>query len=422
MIEYKSTRDKKLSIYKNIFINNDSIIAYYVLYPFNYSTMDSSSAENHVNKLYNVISNLHSALGNIKISIFKLKNIISKEESIRSIVKTVQMYSKDYNDMPEEHKKYIKNITRDFSILAVSIDVKNNFDIENQNLKEIIKTTIDNFVRENFSAKIANVDEEALSRQNVRIKNILIRYAVPANPKLVMNIYINSLFPSYNLIYNDYFVRNSDAILAGVKQDVTPYLGWFEMSNSGISEFGGTARTTYGSVLTILEFPEAINSQNFNISNPGLCVNMNLLSKENAILKFKRMRADVKQEDEEASDAENDDSDINENLTLVQRAIKQILKGRIVAEVDANILVIADTKEELDKKKKYIISLLSDVNIVCSIASNQAKSFVDSFVKHKPKQYFHIMDLQYALSFQLDSGVLVGDQDSKFASPVIGVS
>lgn len=240
------------------------------------------------------------------------------------------MYKKDYNDMPEEHKKYIKNISRDFSILAVTIDIKNNFDIENQNLKSIIKNSIDNFVRENFSSKIVNVDEKTLDHQNIRIKNILMRYAVPANSKLVMNIYINSLFPSYNLIYNDYFIINSEAILAGVRQDIVPYLGWFEMSNSGIAEFGGTPRVTYGSILTILEFPEAIMSSNFNISNPGLCINMNLLSKEDALLKFKRMRADVSQEVDEAYDAENNDSDINENLSLVQKAIKEILKGRIV--------------------------------------------------------------------------------------------
>ena len=30
------------------------------------------------------------------------------------------------------------------------------------------------------------------------------------------------------------------------------------------------------------------------------------------------------------------------------------------------------------------------------------------------------MDLQYALSFQIDKGTMVGDYDSKFGAPTIG--
>lgn len=422
MIGYKSIKENKISIFKNMLINNDTVTAYYVLYPYNYNVMDLNSAERHVDRLYNVLANLHSSLGEVKLSMFKLKNIISREETIASIVKTVKMYKKDYQDFPEEYKKYIKNISRDFSILAINIDVKNTFDIENQDLKSIIKNSLDNFVKENFSMNVVNIDEEAIASQNLRIRNILQRYAVPANEKLVMNIYVNSVFPSYNLVYNDYLVNNSNPILCGIKQEIIPHLGWFEMSNSGIVGFGGTPRTTYGSILTILEFPEAIKSENFNINMPGLHVNMYLLPKDKALLKFKRMRADVQQESEEADYAMTSDSDVDEDLSLVQRAIKNIRKGRVAAEVDANILVTADSKEELDKKKKHIISVLSDINVVCSIADNQAKNFVNSFIKHKPTTYYHVMDLQYALSFQLDDGVLIGDQDSKYAAPVIGIS
>ena len=205
-IKYKSINDNKISIFKNMLINNGSITAYYVLYPFNYKVMDATSSEGHITRLYNVLGNLHQSLGEVKLSMFKLKNIISREETIASIIKTVQMYKKDYKDMPPEYKKYIKNITQDFSILAVQIDVKNTFDIENQSLISIIKSTFDNFFKENFSMNNVNIDEHAVATQNIRIANILNRYAIPANEKLVMNIYVNSLFPSYNLIYNDYLV------------------------------------------------------------------------------------------------------------------------------------------------------------------------------------------------------------------------
>lgn len=419
MINFKN-KDKNIAIFKNILINHDVINAYYVLYPFNYNIMDLNSTEKHVKKLYSAISNLYNSIGEIKISMFQLKNIISKEEVIQSIVKTVKLYKKDYNEFP--YKKYIKNITRDFSILSIQINAKNAIDVENQNLKNIIKQLIDSFIKENFTMEVLNIDGKHISMQNTRIKNILARYAVPANEKLVMNIYINSLFPSYNLIYNDYIMNNKNSILAGVKQEIIPHLGWFEMSNSGIVAFGATPRVTYGSILTILEFPESIHSENFNINIPGLHVNMHLLSKDKAILKFKRMRASIDEELKEVEITGNRDSNVYEYSNMVQQAIDDIRNGRIISEVDANILIIADSKEELEKKKKNIISSLSDINVVCSIAPNQARTFINSFVKNNPINYYHIMDLEYALSFQLDNGVMVGDGDSKFASPVIGIS
>lgn len=151
---------------------------------------------------------------------------------------------------------------------------------------------------------------------------------------------------------------------------------------------------------------------------------MNLLPKEKATLRFKRMRADINQEMEEAEVANTSDSDIDEVHDLVQYALASIRKGRIVTEVDANILIIADSKEELDRKKKYVMSIMSDAGIVCSIAENQGKTFVNSMIKNKPymNNYYHIMDMQYALSFQIDRGTYVGDQDSKFSAPVIGIS
>lgn len=421
MIGYKNVLDNKLSILNNMFINNGVVTAYYVLFPYNYGVMDNSSISRHIDKLYTTINNLYSAVGEIKMGMFKLRSIISKEETIAQIVKTVKMYNKDYTDLPPEYKKYIKNISKDFTILAIDIDTKDTVDIETQSALNILKGILDNFVKQNFSLTNSVIDEKALDIQNTRIKNSLQRYAVPASSKLVMNIYINSLFPAYNLVYNDYLTNHSAPILSGVKQEIIPHLGWFEMSNSGIVVFGAKPKITYGSVLTILEMPDSIYSQNFNIAVPGLNVNMHLLPKDKALLKFKRMRADAKQELEEADIAQTSDSDVDEDVSMLERALYSIRQGRIVTELDANILVYADSKEELDAKKKHVISVLSDINVVCTIAGDQARTYVDSFVKRRPKQYYHIMDLQYALSFQLDDGLNVGDGDSKYGSMVIGI-
>ena len=422
MIGYRNQLDNKLAILNNMFINNGVVTAYYILYPYNYGVMDLASSERHINRLYTTMNTLYSAMGEIHMSMFRLRSIVSKEETIQQIIQTVRMYKHDYTTLPEQYRQYIKNIARDFTILAINIDTKDTVDIENESALKIIKRTFDNFVQQNFSTTIVSVDEEALEIQNTRIKNSLQRYVIPASPKLVMNIYINSLYPSYNLVFNDWMVEHSNAILSGIQQEIVPHLGWFEMSNSGIVIFGAKPRQTFGCVLTILEFPEAIYSENFNIAVPGLHVNMHLIPKDKAILKFKRMRADAKQEEEEAAVAQTDDSDVDEHVDLVQKALYSIRQGRIATEVDANLLVIADTKEDLDVKKKHVISILSDMNIVCTIAGNQAKTYVNSFVKNKPLNgYYHVMDLQYALSFQLDAGLSCGEADSKFAAPVIGV-
>lgn len=421
MINYSNTQENNITLFNNILINNGIITAYYVLFPYNYDIMDHKSIEKHVDRLYNVISNLYSLNGELKFSLFKLRNIISKEETINSIVNTIRQYKPEYNDLPDNYKKFINNMSKDFVILAINIDAKNNIDVEKQSILQIIKNAFDSSVKTVFSTNNNNIDENAIAQQNIRIKHTLQRYAVPANSKLVMNIYINSVFPSYNLIYNDYLLEHKAPILGNIKQEIIPHLGWFEMSNSGIEAFGANPRITYGSILTILEFPDAINSQNFNIALPGLHVNINALEKNKALLKFKRMRADIDEELNEVDQTGDIDSDIDKHSQMAQYAINNIKQGRIAADIDANFLVLADSEEELSKKKKHIISVLADVGMVVSIASNQASTFINSIVKHHPKEYYHTMDLQYALSFQIDNGIDIGDGNSKFAAPVIGI-
>jgi len=422
LVPYTKEHNGKVAIMDNILINNGYVTAYYLMYPYNYGVMDLKSAERHVDRIYAAMNTMYGTFGEMHMSMFNLHAIVSKEDTIKKIVETVGIYRKDYTSMPEGYQKYIRNISRDFTILAVRIDPKSAVDIENQSALNILKGMLENVIRDNLSTTVVSVDEAAMRKQSVRIRDSLQRYAVPASTRLVMNIYVNSIFPSYNLVYNDWMVEHSASILAGIRQEVIPHLGWFEMSNSGIVAFGGEPRVTYGSVLTITEFPESIYSENFNIAIPGMHVNMHLLPKTKAELKFKRIRADAKQEAEDATFAQTDDSDVDESVDLVQRALYSIRQGRIATEVDANILIVADTREDLESKKKHAISVLSDVNVVCTIAGNQARTWLQSFVRNRPLNgYYHTMDLQYALSFQMDAGLSCGDADSKYASPVIGI-
>lgn len=103
-------------------------------------------------------------------------------------------------------------------------------------------------------------------------------------------------------------------------------------------------------------------------------------------------------------------------------ALKAIKNGRILTDFDLNILIVADSKEELDKKKKNIIASLGQIKITARIAHNQAKTFIRSFIDGNPLEYYNTADLLYPLSFQIDNGTYVGDFDSNYASPVIGIS
>ena len=422
MIKYQNQLDHKIAILDNMLIQGNSINAYYVLYPYNYSMMDRQSVERHIEKLHNALSNLYNSLGEVTCSIFNLDNLISKQEIIQQLIKTVQLYDPAYKNVPEMYQKYISSINKNYTMLTIKINTKNYIDIENQSIREIIQITLNGFIQETLGVTSVNIDEQSSKLQEARIRNILQRYVVPAPMKLIINAYINSIFPSYNLVYDQHIVDNHAAILTSIKQEFIPHLGWFEMSNSGIVQFGGTPRTTYGSVLTILQFPDAINTQNFNIKLPGMHVNMHMIPKDKAILKFKRMRAEMKQEWADAGLAMSSDNDADVDLSMTERALRDIREGRIATELEANILVLADTKEKLDEKKKKIISILSDINVICNIAANQTQAYMSCFIKNNPKEYYHMMDLEYALSFQLDQGVLVGDQDSKYSAPVIGIA
>ena len=198
-----------MAIKDNILISDGHAVAYYVLFPFNYSVFDVQSAERHVNRLYTAISTLYGSTGDLQLSMFRIRNVVSREETIQRIVKTVQMYRKDYKELPEGYRRYIKNIARDFTILAVNLDTKGDVDVENQNAIQMLKSLFNDAVRENFSPSLVQVDESKLAYQNGRIRNSLQRYAVPVPPKLVMNIYVNGMYPSYNLVYGDAMLQNA---------------------------------------------------------------------------------------------------------------------------------------------------------------------------------------------------------------------
>lgn len=424
LIPYSSKKRNRVSILKNVLINNGNITAYYVLYPFNYEVYDGQSADTHIQSIYSILSTLYHNLGEIKLSMFRISDIVSKQEVAEKIQETAGIYSSNFK-MTEEYRSYVKSFYQEYTILAIKLESGYNIDIETQSITESIKQVFDTTVNNVFKKISDSVNVESILSQNKNISHTLHDYAVPANEKLVMNIYMNSLYPSYDLVYNDEMLERTNKMLGWTQQEIIPHLGWFELSNSGIADFGATPKVSYCSILTIVELPDEVLIENFNIYVPGMKCNMKLLSKQDATLRFKRIRTDLKEElgdSLEVNDDADEDTDGGDSLGMAYDALKAIKNGRILTDYDLNILVVADSKEELDKKKKNIIASLGQINITARIAQNQAKTFIRSFIDGNPIDYHNTSDLLYALAFQIDSGTYVGDFDSNFASPVIGIS
>lgn len=424
LIPYSTQKRNRVSVLKNVLINNGNITAYYVLYPFNYEVYDGQSADSHIQSVYSILSTLYQNLGEIKLSMFRISDIVSKQEVVMKIQETAGIYAPDFK-MTDEYKSYVKSFYQEYSILAIRLESGYNIDIETQSIVESIKQIFDTTVGNVFKKVADSVNIDSIMSQNKNISHTIEKYAVPANEKLVMNLYMNALYPSYDLIYTEDMFNRSNKMLGWTQQEIIPHLGWFELSNSGIADFGITPRVSYCSILTIVELPEDILIENFNIYVPGMKCNMRLLAKQDATLRFKRLRTDLKEElgdSIEVNEDAEEDSDGGEALGMSYDALKAIKNGRILTDFDLNILVIADSKEELDKKKKNIIASLGQIHITARIAQNQAKTFIRSFIDGNPSEYYNTADLLYPLSFQIDNGTYVGDFDSNFASPVIGIS
>lgn len=426
MLKYSMINENKVAILDNMLINNGNVTAFFILKPFNYYIMGSEYKRAHVETLYKVLSLLHHECPNLKFSMFKLINFMSKAKTIAEIERTIKIYDKNYVTMPQDYRKFISVLSKEFSILAININIKDTIDIEKDSILDIIKKKANSLINNVVLSNDYNIDKDFLISQSKKFYSVLRDYSVPATPKQVMNIYINRIYPTYNLSYNDYMVEHSEAILSNVQQEIIPKLGSFELTNSGIAILGLSPKKTYCSVITILEYPDEALTGNLNIDFPGLTVNIKLLEKEKAELKIKRVRASITSEKADAQVSGGNDNleELSTSENITNYALSQIRKGRIACEVSANFLVTADSLEKLEEKKKKIIKDLNKINIIASIAPNQAQAYLKCIVNMNPGDlsYDHFMDLEYALSTQIDSGVLVGDEDSNFMSPVVGTT
>lgn len=420
VIKYNTKKQNSMAIHNNVIINNGVATAYYMMVPFNYKTAEMSSIDNHISNLYNTMKILYDSVKELKFSIFQVSNIVTRTEVIKKITETIRRYNPQFDRMPQLYKDLITESHEDYNILAVQIDISKNVDIETQSLKEVLANTVNGFFQANFSSTNVNVDMNILNSKVQAITDKLQGRALPVDEKMALNIHMNKLFPQYDIIYNNFVTSHSSEIIANVKQEVYPHLGWAELSNNGVATVGFKPELSYVSILDVIKFPDEIMSENFNMNIPGLQLNVRARDKAKVELSFRKMRASVKEEYGDAAAIGDEDSISGRNWDEINEAITSIRDGRILVDVDAKIMVVGSTRDEMEKRRAEFISRLADMGVLVAIAPSQANSYIESFVKNNPKDYTHIMDLEYALSFNQDQGVSVGDNDSVFNAMKIG--
>lgn len=416
--------ENKVSIVENAIVNNGKITLFFLVNLYNYDIYSTDSINGHITRLYNMITNFENQLQEVKFSIFKFEEITSPDRFIKDFIRTVKLWSPDFNPSPE----FIENIdynVKHYCVLALNVDKSQSIEFEDMQVKELVKTLGKQVVDYFAVIKQQNVDVEGIKRTTSKIENQGQGIIVACPSDILLNYYVKRMFPSYNLVIDQKDFESTNVVISYLRQNFIPHFNYFEMDNAGVEYFGAKSHVTYGTIIDIIEMPEEINSDYFSLNHSGLVINAKTLSKQKARLQFKRTREDVEYERESAENAGSKDInlELDQYSELVEKGLALASAGRKIVEADMHILILAKTVEELNKKRFSLMSTLKNMNIICTFNSTQAKTYVDSFVKLRPVEYPFLFDLRYCLSFQLNSGVMVGDgDDPKFTSPVIGES
>jgi type IV secretory pathway VirB4 component len=215
--------------------------------------------------------------------------------------------------------------------------------------------------------------------------------------------------------------------MGSVTQTVTDNFGWFEMHNEGVDIFNYNPQTTYGCMIDIKKFPEAIETVNFPMEFAGidyinLVTTIQCLKKEDAQLKIKRVRASDNYELQQAieSGAELEQLEgISKNVAIATHALTEIEKGEIICNFNASLLVTAETKDDLKARIAEVITSCKDRDILASKSLTQALDFLNNYINKKPQKFIHLTSIEFPLSFQQNYGSTVGDTDEVW-SPAIG--
>ena len=420
-----SVEDSKIRIIgDNILYCNGVITAYYILPLTNYSVASEQGIIFSINNITNLLTNLCSQKQNVTFTIQRFSKTIQKKDVISNLYSSIKLYAPDY-EMPMEFTDRLTDNVQDFCMLGVGINEKELSNVEDISLKDTAKGIISNIANSLFGG-VGPIDEERVLQSEKNIYSILSPRCVRASKELVFYNYISKLYPCYDISYDKLSFINENSftdILGSVTQTLEDNFGYFIMHNEGVDFFDLEPQDTYGCILKIKTLPLKIDASNFPMDYPGMQLNIKSITKEKAALQLKRTRASDKYELEEALKAGAESEQLEktaESIDIATHAIEELDEGIQMCEFTATILITGITKEDLRHNITTIISDLKDRDILPAKSLSQALDYINGYVKLYHTKYDHFSALAYPLSFQLQSGSLVGNSDSKMFVPSIG--
>ena len=416
----RTKSENRLTLYNNAIVDRGKSTLYYLVNLYNYSIYTEESISLQLTSLYNLILNLENTFQEVKFSMYRFGDIVSPEEYVDNFLETVRLWKPDFSPT----KEFLQNIeytSSQYCFLAINVDDKNAIDLNSMNIKDAAKEVVDNFVNMIANDKQQRVDTKKLDILNQQVLDISQGLIKACPERILMSYYIKRVFPSYNLIINREDYDDTKAVLAYLQQQFVPYFNYFEMENVGVELFGAKVEKTYGCIIDVIEFPEEIPSETWNMCVDGMVVNVKTLPKDKAKLKFMRKKSDIEFEEESMIQAGGHyNLEIDDFKNIVEVGLAAVSLNRKIVEVDVHILILANSVEELKKKRSEMISALKSQNVRATFSPRQAETYVKSFIKLRPREYDFLMDLRYPLAFKLDNGGQLGDFDSKFQSPIMG--
>lgn len=420
-MKYRAKTENNVTIYNNAIVNKGHVTLYFCVNLYNYNIYTEASIEQNLNTLQNMLLNIENIFGTFKFSLLRFEDVLPADSYLEDFIETIHLW--DENFVPSKNfTDNVEAIMNHYCLLAVNIDEDKAIDFNEASVKTIINQYKDKFLDSIASYKQQEIDKELIDETTIKISNVGQQLISPCPEKILLDYYIKRIYPSYNLIIKDEDIEATKSVLAYLQQDLIPHFNYFEMSNAGVELFGAMTKTTYGSVIDIVEFPEEIISESFALNFDWLVINAKTLSKNQAKLKFKRKLKDVEFEEDSALSAGSSDYnyELQEYKDLAQTAIAAVSLGKKIIESDIHIFIEAKSEKELNKRRFKLISVLKNQGITATFAPDQAKAYVESFVKLRPSKYDFIMDLRFPLAFRMPQGAAVGDFDSKFKAPPIG--
>lgn len=420
--------ENKIGIIGDNILRNGSILtAYYILPLANYSVTSENGVLNNVEALTGTLTNLANQRPGVSFSLQKISKVIRAQDVYNNLMQTIQMYKPDY-DMPEEFTSHISDNRQNYCLLGVDIQQTDMSNVEDYSAADTIKELMNSAIGRLFGSGNYDLDLEKIVAIENNIYNAIRSRCVRATRDLVFYNYVSKLYPSYEISYDkqSYFTdENFSAALGIVNQTVEDNFGYFTLHNEGVDFFDLPSQPTYGCILDVKSFPKMIYSSNFPYNYEGVQIQVNIqtLRKEDAEIQIKRRRSSDKYDLESAITAGAESEDIQqtaESISYATEALADISNGMIFCKFNTSILVYANTLEQLRRNTQTVISISRDRDILVSKSLTQATDFMNSFVKLVPTTYNHMAALQFPLSFQLNSGAIVGGFDSKFFLPSIG--